>query len=362
MAKREVLDVELAVEQRCRGPARPPGRGRAAGVGQVRSSRGSATRRSSRRPTRAPVRRPRGSSARRGTARSASSGRARAGSRRRRGRSRGARARPASAALDRRRRQALGLARRRDAELRPWWRRRTRSSGPAAERAAEDALGLAGVVCVGGVEHADPPLERAPHDALALLGRGSLAEVHRPEGQGGRLAGRPDGHGAGRHHGPLSATAGARAHPRSQRGRAPGRRGRSRATRASRSRALSRSGHDGASLRQEDLRAFVQDGVDVTADGARCEPTYRGSSPTEQDGLLLEASYACPPGATEIGVTLYYLSTLSPGHREVARIVGPPGTERRRWRAVLTGRPPGTRLLGTLPGRGARRRARPGVA
>jgi hypothetical protein len=92
----------------------------------------------------------------------------------------------------------------------------------------------------------------------------------------------------------------------------------------------------GATLSQEDLRAFVLDGVDVTADGARCEPAYRGSSVTENDGLLLEASYACPPGAAEVGVTLYYLSALPKGHREVARIVGPPGSDARA-EAVLTG-------------------------
>jgi len=89
-------------------------------------------------------------------------------------------------------------------------------------------------------------------------------------------------------------------------------------------------------LRQEDLRAFVLDGVDVAADGARCEPTYRGSSPDEGDGLLLEASYACPPGAAVIDVTLYYLSGLSRGHREVARILGPPGSGASA-EAVLTG-------------------------
>jgi len=104
-------------------------------------------------------------------------------------------------------------------------------------------------------------------------------------------------------------------------------------------------------LRQEDLRAFVLDGVDVTADGARCEPVYRGSSVTEGDGLLLEASYACPPGAAAIGVTLYYLSALPRGHREVARIVGPPGS-RAVAEAVLTGDHRGLSL--TLPEAGPR--------
>jgi hypothetical protein len=91
----------------------------------------------------------------------------------------------------------------------------------------------------------------------------------------------------------------------------------------------------GLALRQEDLRAFVLDGVDVVADGERCDSSYGGSAPTEGDGLLLEASYACPPGAHEIGVTLYYLGDLPRGHRVIARIFGPPdGTTRAE--AVLT--------------------------
>lgn len=78
---------------------------------------------------------------------------------------------------------------------------------------------------------------------------------------------------------------------------------------------------NGTPLRDDDLRAFVLDGVDVTADGSRCDATWRGSYATESDGLALDASYACAPGASEIAVTLYYLSALPHGHREVARIV-----------------------------------------
>jgi hypothetical protein len=75
-----------------------------------------------------------------------------------------------------------------------------------------------------------------------------------------------------------------------------------------------------------DLRAFVLDGVDVAADGVRCAARYEGAGITELDGLALEATYGCPPDTAEIAVTLYYLSALSPGHREIARIVGPPGS------------------------------------
>jgi hypothetical protein len=87
---------------------------------------------------------------------------------------------------------------------------------------------------------------------------------------------------------------------------------------------------------EADLRSFVLDGVDVTADGARCEGRFEGAGVTEVDGLVLDASYACPAGAEEVAVTLYYLSALRAGHREVARISGPPGSNATA-EAVLTG-------------------------
>jgi hypothetical protein len=80
---------------------------------------------------------------------------------------------------------------------------------------------------------------------------------------------------------------------------------------------------NGTPLRDDDLRAFVLDGVDVTADGSRCDASWRGSYPAESDGLALDASYACGGGVSEVAVTLYYLSALPAGHREVARIVAP---------------------------------------
>jgi hypothetical protein len=78
---------------------------------------------------------------------------------------------------------------------------------------------------------------------------------------------------------------------------------------------------NGTPMRDEDLGAFLAAGVDVTADGTRCAGTFKGSSLTESDGLQLDATYACPAGAARVDVTLYYLSDLAPGHREVARIV-----------------------------------------
>jgi hypothetical protein len=82
-----------------------------------------------------------------------------------------------------------------------------------------------------------------------------------------------------------------------------------------------------------DLGELVCDGVDVAADGVRCAGVFRSPEPTETDGVALSASYSCPDDAAEVEVTLYYLSALPPGHREVARIVAGSATAQ----AVLTG-------------------------
>jgi hypothetical protein len=98
----------------------------------------------------------------------------------------------------------------------------------------------------------------------------------------------------------------------------------------------------GTPLKDEDLRAFVLDGVAVTADGAACPGTFRGAGPSEGDGLVLEADFACPRelvaqgggvGGSEITATLYYLSALGPAHREIARISAGSATSE----AVLSG-------------------------
>lgn len=106
-----------------------------------------------------------------------------------------------------------------------------------------------------------------------------------------------------------------------------------------------------------DLRAFVLNGLDVAADGARCTGKYDGAGVTELDGLVLEATYDCPPDAGEIAVTLYYLSALSPGHREIARIVGPPGSDASA-EGVLTGDRRGLTLKLPLTQAGAEKRRR----
>jgi hypothetical protein len=71
---------------------------------------------------------------------------------------------------------------------------------------------------------------------------------------------------------------------------------------------------------QDDLRAFLQQGVEVDADGTACPQEFREATVSETDALLLRGTFACPRGAEEIGATLYYLSALRRGHREVARI------------------------------------------
>ena len=98
---------------------------------------------------------------------------------------------------------------------------------------------------------------------------------------------------------------------------------------------------------RDDLRSFVLQGVGVEADGVGCASTFRDASLTEVDGLVLEATYACPADPSELEVTLYYLSAMPRGvaHRGIARIVAGSAT----IEGVLTG---DRRAIGLhLPGR-----------
>jgi hypothetical protein len=83
----------------------------------------------------------------------------------------------------------------------------------------------------------------------------------------------------------------------------------------------------------DELARFVLEGVDVSADGASCPPSYEGARIDEIDGLLLQAGFDCPADATRITATLYYLSRLPPAHREIARIAAGEATVQ----AVLSG-------------------------
>jgi hypothetical protein len=71
---------------------------------------------------------------------------------------------------------------------------------------------------------------------------------------------------------------------------------------------------------QGELRAFILDGVGVTADGEACPATFDGAELSEVDGLVIAATFGCPSGALRYEATLYYLAALGAGHREVARI------------------------------------------
>jgi hypothetical protein len=85
--------------------------------------------------------------------------------------------------------------------------------------------------------------------------------------------------------------------------------------------------HDGVVTPQEvadarsDLEAFILDGVDLSADGVRCRAEFGDAVLREVDGLVITTSYACPDDARRQEATLYYLNTLPPGHREIARFV-----------------------------------------
>jgi hypothetical protein len=103
---------------------------------------------------------------------------------------------------------------------------------------------------------------------------------------------------------------------------------------------------------RDEMRALFFERIDVTADGSRCPATFHDASLAPPDGVALEASYACPLGAAEVAVTLYYLSELPPGHREVVRIVaGTSSTE-----AILAADRRG--LVLKVPGGGAAPRRR----
>ena len=100
----------------------------------------------------------------------------------------------------------------------------------------------------------------------------------------------------------------------------------------------------GTPLREEDLRAFVLDGVGVSTDGAVCPATFLGAGQTEVDGsgnLVLEASYACPRVIGEVSgidVTLYYLSALGPRRRGRSRESRPAVLQAKRCSRPTIGR------------------------
>ena len=202
----------------------------------------------------------------------------------------------------------------------------------AAEGAAEDALGLAVVVCVGGVEHADAPLERAPHDALALRGRRALAEVHRAERERGRLAGRSPGHGAGRHGHALFLPRLGLAHTLGL---------------STAEFDVAADGRVGCTTDVRDRRAAGED----QRRGARrtCVRSCSTGSTSRADGVAMPRVATTGAGVTrgrrprargelrvpsrrrrDRGDALLPRARFAPGHREIARHLGPAGQRRER--------------------------------
>jgi len=139
---------------------------------------------------------------------------------------------------------------------------------------------------------------------------------------------------------------------------------------------------------RQDLRAFVVESSTVMADGARCDAHFQDAALSD-DGLVLTAAFACraPTEAiSAIEVTLYFLTAMPAGHREVARIVAdgvsaeavlsadhraltvrlPPSPARSRARARAPWTAPSTLaaataigvLIGAATWRGTRRRGR----
>jgi hypothetical protein len=121
--------------------------------------------------------------------------------------------------------------------------------------------------------------------------------------------------------------------------------------------------HDGVVTPEEvadaraDLEAFILDGVDLSADGVQCQAEFGDAVLREIDGLVITTSYVCPDDASKVEATLYYLNTLPPGHREIARIVAGDVTAEAvvtaENRAIEVTLPGSRRALGT--GHNARR-------
>lgn len=106
-----------------------------------------------------------------------------------------------------------------------------------------------------------------------------------------------------------------------------------------------------------DLRKLVEGGVEVTAGADVCRGELRSSALVEGDGLELEGRWTCPrQGPRSLAVTMFLLSDLRPGHRQLVRIIAGSNTTQK----VLTDT---TRLVKLdLPGPPPAKPARGGAA
>lgn len=100
-----------------------------------------------------------------------------------------------------------------------------------------------------------------------------------------------------------------------------------------------------------DLRALLTAGTEIDADGSACAATSEGAALVAGDGIELRASYACPAGAHTIGVTLFFLSQLTPQHRHALEVTAGARTVQAllsgasRYASIDLGRPAGRRTL-----------------
>ncbi|MCB9569085.1 MAG: HupE/UreJ family protein [Myxococcales bacterium] len=109
-----------------------------------------------------------------------------------------------------------------------------------------------------------------------------------------------------------------------------------------------------------DLEARALAGVELALDGRPCVGALERAALTEEDGLEVTMTFACPAAGEALTITLPLLGELGPGHRHVARVI-PPGSDDARIERVLGRMRPRVEVgLAPRPARpGPRSRAHP---
>jgi hydrogenase/urease accessory protein HupE len=75
---------------------------------------------------------------------------------------------------------------------------------------------------------------------------------------------------------------------------------------------------------EAEVRALVDRGVDVRADGDVCPVRTARAGEVEGDGLRIDATFACDHAPRVLTVTLYLLAELPPSHRHLLRLSSGP--------------------------------------
>jgi hydrogenase/urease accessory protein HupE len=73
---------------------------------------------------------------------------------------------------------------------------------------------------------------------------------------------------------------------------------------------------------RSEIERQVLGSLHVDADGVACTPHLVSAELTEQDGLEIDGTYACPPGAKTDHFSLGFLASLSGGHRHLVHATG----------------------------------------